>query len=79
MKFNFNGNYNPLTSYSIKDVQLKSVDKEKYLGIIITSSKTMVTKLLRKALKLMKPNIFSLHALSIFGMDYPRASFNQLK
>ena len=44
MKFNLdkchvlhNGNYNPLTSYLMKDFQLKSVDKEKDLGIIITS------------------------------------------
>ena len=44
MKFNLNkyhvlhiGNYNPLTSYSMKDVQLKSVDKEKDLSVIITS------------------------------------------
>ena len=45
MKFNLDkchvlhmGNYNPLTSYSMKDVQLKSVDKEKDLGVIITSN-----------------------------------------
>ena len=44
MKFNLDichvfhiGNYNPLTSYSMQDVQLKGVDKENYLDVIITS------------------------------------------
>ena len=43
MKFNLDkcyilhiGNYKPLTNYSMKDVQLKSVDNEKNVGVIIT-------------------------------------------
>ena len=31
------GNYNPLTSYLMKDIQLKGVGKEKNLGVIIIS------------------------------------------